>query len=188
MPQRLCKGHAVKRKRRRKPYNQPVIVNLFLFFLSVTALIGAALLFNHALNSPGIPLRLGSYGKASVGVDKVFEHNKAIRNAPPSNNVSDKGISKAGKYEYSFYDILAREHKFSSSNNYCIQIAALKNRTSARAIVRRLKKKHLHATIRKQGGWYLVQWGSFPTRKAAERYKKELSKFLKRECIVVRIL
>ena len=177
----------VKRKHKKRPYKQSVAMNLFLFFLSVTALIGSALLFNHAVKSPGIPLRLSPYSKASMRPSRMLGQKEIVQPAPSPTRGSTQETRQMGNYKYSFYDILAQEHISSASNNYCIQIAALKTRASARSLVERLRKMHLSVTTRKQGRWYLVQWGSFPTKKAAERYKKELSEFLKRECIVVRI-
>ena len=168
-----------KKRSRRKNKHQSLAINILLFFLSIGVLAGSTVLFNRAFNSPDVPIKLDR-GRKTIDV-KPKETNRAAKDA------NRKAYQAAVNYNYSFYEILLNQEKSAANSKYCIQIAAFRSKKSAKRLIAELKTKHLHPALRRHGRWYLVQWGSFPTEKSAERYREKLSKLLGRKCILVKI-
>lgn len=172
---------AKKKKPKRKLKKQSLVKNILLFFISLSFFVGATLLFYNVIHLPGLPFDPGEY-------KKILSYLKQDRDN--KEKLEDKTIKGAtNTFKYSFYDILYPQDQRPSlrGSHYCVQIAAFKSHEKAKGFTSDLKKKRLKCNIRKRGDWYLVQWGTFPKKSVADRYRKKLSKDLDKECIVVRM-
>ncbi len=168
--------------------------NIFLFLLSISILAGATWLFLNIIELPGLPFKIDQIKPKQV--------ISAIKARFGKNEVEDRHIAENGKskkkkveasaaveedYKYSFYDILYHQKQSRSpDNHFSVQIAAFKSKKSAQDLVKELENsRRLTCRIVKKGSQYSVLWGGFPSRNDAERYNRQLSGMLEKECIVV---
>ncbi|MCD6569471.1 MAG: SPOR domain-containing protein [Deltaproteobacteria bacterium] len=172
---------AKKKKAKRKLKKQSLVKNILLFLISLSFLVGATLLFYNVIHLPGVPFDPGEYKKIISCFRQDRDNKEKLEDKTLKGSTND--------FKYSFYDILYHQDHHPSLENsyYCIQIAAFKSHEKAKEFTSSLKEKRLNCTIRKRGSWYLVQWGIFPEKSVADRYRKKLSKILDVECIVAKM-
>jgi hypothetical protein len=168
--------------------------NIFLFLLSISILAGATWLFLNIIELPGLPFKIDEI--------KPREVMSAIKARFGKNEVEDRHIAENGQnkkkkveasaavgkdYKYSFYDILYHQKlSKSADNHFSVQIGTFKSKKSAQDFVKELENdRRLTCRIEKKGNQYSVLWGGFPSRNAAERYNRQLSGMLEKDCIVV---
>jgi hypothetical protein len=182
--------------RRIKParHTRTLKKNIFLFLLSISILAGATWLFLNIIELPGLPFKIDEI--------KPKEVMSAIKARFGKNQVEDRHIAENGQnkkkkieasaavekdYKYSFYDILYHQKQSRSpDNHFSVQIAMFKSKKSAQDFVKELENdRRLSCRIAKKGSQYSVLWGGFPSRNDAERYNRQLSGMLEKECIVV---
>jgi len=166
--------------KKRKQKNQSLAKNIALLFLSLGILAGASVIFTAVNGRPDFsfdPFR----SNWSNLVDKG-------RKSKTTKNVAKTDKTTASAFEYTYWDILLLQDDTASSaeNNYSIQIASFKSNDQAINYVKELKEKtHLQFKIVNTGKWSAVRWGSFTTKDSAQRYCKQLSSKLNRECIII---
>ncbi len=168
--------------KQRKPKRQSLAANSVLFVVSLVILIGASMLMHAVDTHPQLAWAPISqqWTRLVHGSQDRTEHIQTPQAAE----------STAGAFEYSFYDLLSHQDSAPANAEYhfSIQIAAFKAPERAQGYAETLRQeKKLRCRVVRQGRWSLVQWGSFPTRAAAERYRRKLSEALCRECLVVKI-
>lgn len=166
-----------KKKRQKK---QSIRKNSALFILSLCFLIAASMLTYSISKHPELPLNPANYK-----INRSREVSTIDKPAPEKKN-----FSTLSSVEYSFYDILYHQDHSATTDDhhYTIQIAAFKSDAKAETFVKKIKAdKKIRCRVVRAGNWYHIRWGTFPTRSAADRYQKKLSKVLERECMIVKM-
>jgi cell division protein FtsN len=167
------------KKKKSSPAKQSVVKNVFWVIASFCILTGTGMLLYYTTNHAGFSFNPVGYLMDSMAPD-----------TGPVNMSMKKPLQKKDKTneaEYSFYSLLENSDP-NTDQPYSIQIAAFKSRERADTFTQSLKKNHhLRCKITKNKGWYLVRWGCFPTKAAAQRYCKKLSAKLTMKCITVEI-
>ncbi|HEY9161960.1 MAG TPA: SPOR domain-containing protein [Desulfomonilia bacterium] len=168
--------------------------NILLFFLSITILAGTSWLFINIVELPGLPFKIDeikpleviSAIKARFGKN-VIDDRHIAENDKNSKKKAEASAAVEKDYKYSFYDILYHQKQpKSADNHFSVQIDIFKSRKSAEDFAKELESgRRLTCRIVKKGSHYSVLWGGFPSRSTAERYNRQLSGMLGRECLVV---
>ena len=177
----MVKKNKSKKKKKRQP-KQSLTKNTALFFLSLCVLVGASFLFTSIAQRPELPLNPFNYEWKKLLKKPLKEEGKPAQPESKENSI--------GAVEYTFYDILYHQDNTpaTSDYHYTIQIAAFRTTHQADTFVKELRQnRKLKCKVTCRGKWSCVRWGSFPTKAAAERYRKKLSSMLKRDCMVVKI-
>ena len=160
----------------------------------MSILAGTTWLFLNIIELPGLPFKIDEI--------KPQEVISAIKARFGKNEIEDRHIAKndeSGKkkvvasaaiekdYKYSFYDVLYHQKQSKSADNhFSVQIDTFKSKKSAQDFIREIENgRRLTCRIVKKGNQYSVLWGGFPSRDTAERYNRQLSGMLGKECLVV---
>lgn len=194
----------MKRKRRRPTKATGSLARNVVFFgASITILIGASILFHSIIQWSELPFK-ELFPKKDVEVAAINPPDKSTTSHPRTKGPSPQAKGKLppngmpaqppdtaaiGTYEYSFYDILSHRNqsqKPADESHYGIQVGAFKSHQAAQAMSDELKRtKRLECRLAKKGNLTTVVWGNFPTKKAAERANKKISRILERPCLVI---
>jgi hypothetical protein len=169
--------------------------NFFLFLLSISILAGTTWLFLNIIELPGLPFKIDeikpkeviSAIKARFGKNE-FEDRHMAENKQSKKEKAEASAAVEKTYKYSFYDILYHQKQPKSADNrFSVQIGGtFKSKKSAQDYLKELEKdRKLNCRVAKKGNQYSVLWGGFPSRNAAERYNRQLSGMLEKECVVV---
>ena len=168
--------------------------NIFLFFLSISILAGTTWLFFNIIELPGLPFKIDEIkpGEVISAIKARFGKNEIDDRHMAENSESKKKKVEASAtiekdYKYSFYDVLYHQKQpKSADNHFSVQIEAFKSKKSAEDFTKELENgRRLTCRIVKKGSQYSVLWGGFQSRGTAERYNRQLSGMLGRECLVV---
>jgi len=166
--------------KKRHQKNQSLAKNIALLFLSLGILAGTCILFstvNERSDFSFDPFR--SNWSNLVGKERK---TKTADHEPKTTKTT------ASAFEYTYWDILLLQNNSAlpAENNYSIQIASFISHDQALNYAKDLKEKtHLKFRVVNTGTWSAVRWGSFATKESAQRYCKELSSKLNRECIII---
>ncbi len=182
------------RRAKASRHNKTLKKNIFLFFLSITILAGATWLFLNIIELPGLSFKIDeikpgeviSAIKSRLGKNEIDDRHMA-ENSESKKKKVEATAAVEKDYKYSFYDILYHQKQpKSADNHFSVQIDIFKSKKSADAFIKELENnRRLTCRIVKKGNHYSVLWGGFPSRVTAERYNKQLSRMLGRECLVV---
>ncbi|MEA2102832.1 MAG: SPOR domain-containing protein [Thermodesulfobacteriota bacterium] len=168
----------MKKKKKENPAQQSVAKNIFWVIASFCILTGTGMLLHYTTNNAGFSFNPVGYLMDSMAPD-TGHVNTSIKKSVPGKNT--------GALEYSFYSLLDGSGS-KTDQPYGIQIAAFKSKERADTFTQGLKRDHhLRCKITKNKKWYLVRWGCFPTKAAAQRYCKKISAKLAMKCITVEI-
>ena len=182
------------RKTKAARHTRTLKKNIFLFLLSMSILAGATWLFLNIIELPGLPFKIDeikpkeiiSAIKAMFGKNE-FEDRHIAENRLNKKKKAEASVSLGKDYKYAFYDILYHQKQPKSpDNHFSVQIGTFKSKKSAQDYMKELEKdSRLNCRVGKKGNQYLVLWGGFPSRNDAERYKRQLSGMLGKECMVI---
>jgi hypothetical protein len=183
------------RKTKAARHTRTLKKNIFLFLLSISILAGTTWLFLNIIELPGLPFKIDelkpgeifSTIKARFGKNE-FEDRHMAENRQGKKKKAEASVEAEKDYKYSFYDILYHQKQAASTDNhFSVQIGGtFKSRKSAQDYLKELgKDNRLNCRVEKNGNQYSVLWGGFPSRNSAERYNRQLSGMLNRDCVVV---
>lgn len=172
--------------------------NILFFCISISILTGASVLFHSIIQWPDLPLReLFTKEHAKIaGISNPTTEDATEHSAVKPGKGPQKGVpapppetASINTYKYSFYDILThqnRRQKLAEEKHFCVQVGAFKSHQSAQEMSDELKRtKRLNCRLTKKGNLTVVVWGNFPTKSAADRSNKQLSRMLERQCLVI---
>lgn len=192
----------MKRRRRHTRATGSLTRNVLFFCVSISILIGASVLFHSIIQWSDLPFK-ELFTKQDMKIAAVAQPGTVpAEPQPPSPSPHQKGKSHPksssaqppetaaiNTYQYSFYDILSHRSQAQSltdESHYCIQVGAFKSQQAAQTMSDELKRtKRLECRLSKKGNLTVVVWGTFPTKKTAERANKQLSRMLERPCLVI---
>jgi hypothetical protein len=183
------------RKTKAAKHTRTLKKNIFLFLLSISILAGTTWLFLNIIELPGLPFKIDeikpreiiSAIKARLGKNVVDDRHMA-ENRQNKKKKAEASASVDKDYKYSFYDFLYHQKQpESTDNHFSVQIGGtFKSKKSAHDYLKELEKdSRLNCRVAKKGNQYSVLWGGFPSRNDAERYNRQLSGMLEKECMVV---
>ena len=183
------------RKTKAARHTRTLKKNIFLFLLSMSILAGTTWLLVNIIELPGLPFKIEEIKPKeiisaikAIFVKNEFEDRHIAENRQNKKKKAEASASLGKDYKYSFYDFLYHQKQPKSpDNHFSVQIGGtFKSKKSAQDYLKELEKdSRLNCRVEKKGNQYLVLWGGFPSRNDAERYNRQLSGMLEKECMVV---